>query len=407
MIRIAYLISQYPATSHTFIRREVAALRARGWDIDTFSIRKPSEEERNSPIEQAEYRRTWYVLPPRPDIFVAFLWSLVANPVAFVRVLGLAFSHRLPGVRGLVWALFYFGEAMYLARELKKRGVDHVHNHFGNPAAIVGLLVTRYLGLTWSISLHGISEFDYPHGVLIGSKIANVDFASCCAHFTRSQAMRHSAPEHWPKLFITRTGLELDRLREAAGARQAGGSRLRILVVARLSAEKGLQGLLQAFANLVQQGVDAELRIVGSGPYEQQLRSTAQAFGVSDRCDFVGRLAEEKVASEYGQADIFAMSSLMEGLPVVLMEALALEVPVIAPNVAGIPELVVHNETGLLYRPGDWDDLGAQLSRLASDPELRRRLGARGRERVEEEFEIGRAVEPLHQRFTQLRDGGT
>ena len=408
LVRIGYLTSQYPATSHTFIRREVAELRARGWDVQTFSIRKPAEVERQSDIEQVEYRQTWYVLPPRADILVAIIACFVTAPVRFFRVLGLAVRHRVPGLRGFAWSFFYFVEAMYLARELKKRNIDHLHNHFGNAAAIVGLLATRYLRLTWSLSMHGVSEFDYPAGLLIGEKIAAVDFAPCCAHFTRSQAMRYSTPEHWDKLFVTHCGLDLDRLRGAAkAAPERRSPRLRVLSVARLAREKGLDGLLQAVAKLVEHGVDAELRLVGDGPDSDHVQARASALGIADRCSFAGRLSEEDVPAEYAHADIFVMSSLMEGLPVVLMEALALDVPVVAPHVAGIPELVVHDETGLLYRPADWDDLAAQLIRLANDPELRRRLADNGRRRVEEEFEIGRAVEPLHRRFERLREQQT
>ncbi len=219
--------------------------------------------------------------------------------------------------------------------------------------------------------------------------------------------MRFSDPKDWHKLFVTRCGLELDRLRAMVPERSKTGSRPRILCVARLSPEKGVDGLLHAFSRLLKLGVDAELRIVGDGPYGGALRAQAKELGIEDRCTFTGRLPEEEVPAEYANADIFAMPSLMEGLPVVLMEALALGVPVVAPGLAGIPELVQHDITGLLYRPSDWDDMAAQLARLASDPVLRRRLAADGQKLVEEEFEISRAVVPLHKRLEQLRDRGS
>lgn len=405
-MRIGYLVSQYPATSHTFIRREIAALRTLGWDVDTFSVRKPSEAERRSPIARAEYEQTWYALPPRPDIVLALLSGFVRHPVRFMSVLVLALRHRVPGVRSFVWSWFYFAEAMYLATELRRRRIDHLHNHFGNAGAIVGMLATRYLGITWSLSMHAVSEFDYPYGPLLGEKIHAATFGPCCAHFAQAQAMRFSDPKDWHKLFVTRCGLELDRLRAMAPERTRASTRPRILCVARFSPEKGVDGLLHAFSKLQQLGVDAELRIVGDGPYAGALRAQARALGIEERCTFTGRLPEEQVPAEYANADIFAMASLMEGLPVVLMEALALGVPVVAPGLAGIPELVQHDVTGLLYRPSDWDDMAAQLALLAGDPALRSRLARAGQKLVEEEFEISRAVAPLHERLEQLRDEG-
>src|SRR2546430_5439197 len=189
MKKVGYLVSQYPAPSHTFIRREVEALRRRGLPVDTFSVRRPAPGVRFGRADQEELARTYYVLPARIwPLVLAHLWAL-QRPGPYFATLREAFRHRVPGVRALLWAIFYFVESIGLARELDRRGIEHLHNHFANAAAIVGMLACRYLGIGWSVTLHGISEFDYPAGLLLGRKLARARFAACVSSFGMAQAM--------------------------------------------------------------------------------------------------------------------------------------------------------------------------------------------------------------------------
>lgn len=402
-MKLAYLVSQYPATSHTFIRREVEALRASGVRLETFSIRRPSEAERSDGVDRREFERTWYVLPPSPTrVLRAHASQLTRRPLAYAKTLRRALGHRVPGVRAALWAGFHFAEAVTLAHELERRGVDHLHNHFANSGANVGYLATQLLGIDWSLTLHGISEFDYPAGQLLPEKIAAAAFVACVTHFGRAQAMRMVDPAEWDKLFVARCGLDLDHFRanEPRGPIRVPPKRaaFRIVTVGRMSPEKGHVGLVEAFA-AARSSVDCELRIVGDGPERERVERRASELGVSDRVSFAGRVPSTQVMAELMLADAFAMSSFMEGLPVVIMEALAMEVPVIAPAVAGIPELIVHGETGLLFAPSDWSELAERIVAVASDLEKARSMARAGRARVEEEFEIRKAIEPLLYRF--------
>lgn len=393
--KIAYLTSQYPAPSHTFIRREVDALRRRGLDIVTFSVRRPLPQELLSDRDRQDVAETFFVFPPTPlSIVVALVATFARRPARFVSTFWATVQHRLPGVKNLVWALFYFVEGMLIAEALRKRGIDHLHNHFANAAASVGFAATRYLGIDWSLTLHGISDFDYPHGPLLPEKIAQARFVACVSHFGRAQAMRVSPPAHWPKLFIARCGVDLAKL---PARLPHGGTRLRLVQVARLSPEKGQMGLIEAFAAAVLQGLDAELVIVGDGPDQARVAAKITALGLADRVSLPGRQSEADALAFTASADIFVLSSFMEGLPVVLMEALAMGVPVIAPTIAGIPELVEHHVSGLTFPAGNWAELTARMLELAGDPALRARLAAAGKDRVEAEFAIDRAVEPMAQ----------
>jgi colanic acid/amylovoran biosynthesis glycosyltransferase len=394
-VRLAYLTSQYSAPSHTFIRREVEALERRGLMVHTFSVRPPERTgDDDSPAAQAA-RRTWSILPVAPLAFGrAHLWALGTRPRRYARTLVDAVRHRTPGARAMLWSLFHFCEAVVLARELDRRGIEHLHNHFANAGANVGYLATRYLGVGWSLTLHGISELDYPSGPLLPDKIATARFVACASRFMRAQAMRMVEPAHWDKLCLVRCGVQVDDSAPGRFPGRADGP-LRVLHVGRLAPEKGQLGLLEAVARGVARGFDLHLRIGGEGPARAELERAIRALGLHDRVTLLGRLDEGQVHEEMARADAFVLSSFMEGLPVVLMEAMAAGLPVVAPRVAGIPELVEDERSGLLFHPADWDGLCEGLCRLGSDADLRRRLGEEGRVRVRAEFQIDRVVEPL------------
>jgi glycosyltransferase involved in cell wall biosynthesis len=398
-MRIAYLVTEYPATSHTFIRREVTALRARGISVATFSVRRPAPVTVSSTRDRASLEETWYILPPNViSLATAHFSALFRRPVRYLRVLYLSFHHRVPGIRSLAFSLFYFAEAILLARELERERIDHLHTHFANSGGIVGLLASRYLELTWSFTLHGISETDYPAGVLLGAKIEAASFVACASHFGRAQAMRMVPPEHWSKIFVVRCALDLMDLPSQGSSGK--NVRPRLICVGRLSPEKGHFGLLEAFAQVRTSGVDGDLVFVGDGPERARIERAIDNLDLRANVSLKGALDEQATLQQIANADILVLPSFMEGLPVVLMEAMALGLPVIASRVAGIPELVTDDQEGLLFCPTDWNELAEKIGQLIADPERRQRLGRAGRSKIELGFEINRAVEPLAKRFS-------
>jgi colanic acid/amylovoran biosynthesis glycosyltransferase len=395
-VRLAYLTSQYPATSHTFISREVAALRRLGFRLDTFSIRPPSGAEFQDEGIAAEAHNTFTVLKqPGTTILGAHLATLFSNPAGYLRTLGLALSHRPPGLRGFGLSIAHFAEAVVLARELRRRKITRLHNHFANSAATVGYLATRLLNMPWSFTMHGISETDYPAGLLLGRKIEAADFVACVSYFGRAQAMRLVTPDQWSKLHVVRCGLPLSELPEHAPR----GSAKSLIAVGRLSPEKGQAGLLEAFASVTGEHNHLELVLVGDGPEADRLHALAAQLGITERVRFAGRLSEADTLGEIAKADILVLPSFMEGLPIVLMEAMAMGTSVIASRVAGIPELVDDGASGLLFTPSNWDELASCIRRLVDGDALRARLAERGRSKVAAEFDIGRSAAQLRDLF--------
>ena len=392
-MKVGVLVSRYPAPSHTFIRREVAALRELGLAVETFSVRPGeclSEEDRR---EQAG---TFTILPGSA---VTLAWPLLQTflkrPGRWFTALRTAVRHSLPGLPHRLRALVYFAEGLRLATEMERRGVRHVHNHFANPAAVAGLVASRYLGIGWSVTLHGMSDFAGPSTPLLALRVADASFVASATEWGRDRVLQTVGPGHASKIHVVRCGVDLARLPDPTRTLRSPGEPFKVLCVGRLSPEKGHVGLIEAVADLVRRGVDCRLILIGGGPEERAIRLATAALGLENRVELQGPKPEAEVLQAMARAHVFAMSSLMEGLPVVLMEALALELPVVAPAITGIPELVSDGETGLLYPAGDWKQLATSLELLAADPGLRVRLGRAGRERVLRDFDARTAAVPL------------
>lgn len=377
---IGYLVSEYYAPSHTFVRREVAALRKLGETVQPFSIQRERDAEDGFVCAVLGQSALTHLR--------AFASHCVRRPARLMKVWTRALSHRAPGLRGLLWSQFHFVEASTLAVLLEQHGVGHLHNHFANNGATVGMLAAQLAGIDWSMTLHGISETDYPAGLLLPGKLDAASFTACASLFMRAQAMRVSHPHIWQRFHIVRCGIDIDALPTPKHdtARDGEGS-IHIVCVGRLSPEKGYGVMAHALTLLREADqLNHRVTIVGDGSAQQEIKADFEARQLTDITTFTGALGEAETLKTIANADMLVLPSLMEGLPVVLMEALALRVPVIASGVAGIPELIEHGKTGLTVIPTDAPALAQAIKRLTDDPALRDRLAQAGRARIEEEF---------------------
>lgn len=410
---IAYIVGYYPAVSHTFIHREIDALRARGLEVRTVSLRATPPEDLLTEADRAEAARTWTVLPPAPREMIAAHVRALSRPARYLRALRLALRTGPGGVRGALWQLFYFVEAVLIHDRLSREGVRHVHAHFANSASWVAMLVAELDGpggMGWSFSMHGPTEFDDVTRFALPQKVASASFVACIGDYCRSQLMRFSPPGDWKKLVLVRCGVDTERFAPSTnGARPAGsadGGPLRVLCVGRLVPDKGQGVLLDAVAALRDRGVAVELTYVGDGSARPELEGRALSLNLELRVRFAGSVGQDRILEYYRHADVFCLPSFAEGIPVVLMEALACEVPVVTSHIMGVPELVQDGVSGLLVTPGRADLLADALARLAADRELRRAMGAAGRDRVIGEFRLDRSAAELHRRFIGAPEAG-
>lgn len=392
-VGLAYLVSRYPAVSHTFILREVQGLRALGLRVEVASINRPDRTPQQMPGDEREEDAATYGIKRHgaAGALLALGWAAATRPLALARTL----REALRFGRGLrrLYALFYAVEAAMVARWMEQRGLRHLHVHFGNEAAAVGTLVKTLAGVGLSLTIHGPDEFDDVPGQQLRRKVEAADRVVCISQFARSQLMRLSAPAHWAKLQLCRLGVDPQRFVPAAEPRPAGP--VRLLSVGRLTPAKGQLLLVQACAELRRAGLPFHLTIVGDGPDRARLEEAVQHNELQSRVRFTGSLNQAQVREELARADVFVLPSLAEGIPVVLMEAMASGVPCVSCPVNGIPELIEHDRNSLLATPGDVPSLALQLRRLIEDAALRQRLAEAGRVQVEQHFHLGRNVAAL------------
>ena len=407
-IGMAYLATLYPGLSHSFVQREVHALRDRGLDIHTFALHDSEPDHVFTQADRDAEESTFTVLPPRWGSFLgAHLRALATGPGAYLRTLAFALRRPPGGFHGRWWQLFYFLEAVPIWRECSRLGVTHIHAHFTNPSGDVAQLVAR-LGAerdgeerwSWSFSAHGTDIFNDGPGSLAG-KVETASLVICISDFGRSQLMRMAPEGNWDKIQVARCGLNGDWLTGEIPERPDGGE-LRLLSVGRLEREKGHTFLLDAVARLRDRGAAVHLELVGDGTLMGSLRDQARVHGIEDRVTFAGAVGQDTIRENYRRADAFCLPSLGEGIPVVLMEALATGLPAIASNTMGIPELIEDGETGLLVPAGRPDELADAIERLAADRALGRRLGEAGRRKVIADYDLDRGVDTLRDAFVDL-----
>lgn len=398
-LRLAYLCDQYPAISHTFVLREVEALRRLGAEVATVSIRRSDSAHLKAEADRREFETTYAVLPVGvARLLRTHLTAFARQPRRYLATLLWALRTGRGSARGRLWQLFYFAEAVLVWDRLRRDGLSHVHAHFTSPAADVAMLAAR-LGRGWSFSFsaHGTDIQTADQG-LLAEKVRNARFVVCVSDFGRSQLLTLVDDEHWPKIHVVRCGIDLAEFDGDGSAGEPGGA-LRILNVGRLHPVKGQAVLLEALALLRDAGVDARLTIVGDGERRAALERRADALGVTDGVTFVGSVGQDDIRAFYARADVFCLPSFGEGIPVVLMEAMAMRVAVVSSRIMGIPELVEDGVGGLLVPPGRADLLAAALRRLADDPELRGQLASRAHAKVAADHDGSRAAEQLRELF--------
>jgi glycosyltransferase involved in cell wall biosynthesis len=398
---IAYLTGDYPKVSHTFILREVQAVRAAGLPVITCSIRQPPASEFKGQEEIAARAETFYVIAAARNpmrLLSAHGRVVLRSPGRWLGTLALAIKMRSPGLKALIWQLFYFLEAGVLADHLAKTRVRHLHNHFGNSSCSVAILAAELAGIPFSFTEHGPAIFFEVDRWSLPEKIARAKFVVAITHFCRAQLMLFSDPKHWSKIAIVHCGVTPETYR-----RDPGGTGKRVAFVGRLDPVKGALLLIEAMAQVLKSHPDATLTLAGDGPARGPAEARASELGISAAVHFAGFMTQGQVAELLSGSDMLVLPSFAEGLPVVYMEALASRIPVVASRVAGVQELVEDGVTGYTVPPGDVPSLVDRMIRLMDDPAKARAMGEAGRKAVEAEHDIRREGEWL---ATLFRQGG-
>jgi glycosyltransferase involved in cell wall biosynthesis len=387
-VRIAYLVNQYPKISHTFIRREIAALLAEGIQIFRYSIRS-SPETLVDPRDQAEALETQVLLgDSKMRVLTALVTTALARPLRFYCALRTTIRLARRSDRGVFRHLAYLAEACLLSRLLARQAIRHVHAHFGTNSATVAMLTHELGNISFSFTAHGPEEFDKAEQWSLGEKIEKAAFVVGVSHFGRSQLYRQCEHRFWGKIHVVHCGVDGDHLDlDTSPIPHAG----KLVSVGRLSEQKGQLLLVEALGQLRRQGLRVELDFVGDGELRSQLERAIVEQGLSDSVKITGWADGETVRHILDACSAFVLPSFAEGLPVVIMEAMARGRPVLSTYVAGIPELVQPGQNGWLVAAGSADELANAVREVVTTPlEVLAEMGRNGRARVAEQHDIRR-----------------
>lgn len=382
---VAYLIGQFPAINHFYLAQEVRLLRGHGFRVSVASISAPDRPiEEMRPEERQEAANLYCVKRERLwEIGLAYLEVLFTRPVAFWNGLALAMRAARAQRRSVAYGFYYFAEALLVGRWMQRNRITHLHSSF---CSTVGLIASKMFPLSHSFGVYGFGELYNPTGNLLREKIAASNFVRSVSRHGCGQLMLACPPEDWSKIRYLPLGVDLAGFEARVEAGR--NSTFEILCVGRLAPEKGQRILLSAVARLARAGKDFQARFVGDGPDRKSLRQLAESAGIADRVVFEGWVEQKRLEELYGTADVFVLASLYEGTPIVLMEAMARQVPCIAPRINGVPEVITHGVDGYLFSPADEEELAGCITQLIENPAVARQFGLEGRKRVEARYDI-------------------
>lgn len=381
-VRVAYLVNQYPTVSHTFIRREIQALERQGVAVKRIALRGWDNPLVDAD-DVAERAKTRYVLQSGAlALAVAMFGAALNAPGRFFSALGLAWRMSRSSERPFPVHLAYLAEACVILRWMAQDQATHLHAHFATNPAEVAMLVHALGGPPYSFTAHGSDIMDRPAQVGLPELVGHAAFAVAVCSYGRSQIFKWIPHSLWTRVHVVRCGLQQGYGAQPHGA--SGSDVKRLVCVGRLSKEKGQLMLVEA-AVKVAASFDGPFEIVlaGDGPMRREIEALVARHGLSQRVRISGWLDAAGVTREIESASALVVPSLSEGLPVVIMEAMACRRPVIAPYLAGIPELVSHGHTGWLYPASDVDALSsAMLDCLRASADSLQPMAAAAHQRV-------------------------
>ncbi len=393
---LLYLVNQYPAVTHTFIRREIDALEKLGHRIERVSFR--SGKGLVDARDLAERGRTTQLLERPGNLMRDIAWTCAMRPVPFLRAARLMTGFLRRSDRSILHHLASLAEACAVARIMLRLGIRHIHAHFGTNPAEVALFAAEIAAARYSFTVHGYDEYDKPEFLGLARKIRHAAFVVAVSYYGRSQLLRWCDAGDRAKIKLVRCGLPLGP--HEVISRSGLPTSSHFVCVARLCREKAQETLIAAVALLAQRGQVVNLRLVGDGESRKDLEAMIAREGLGAQVTLTGWQTGEQVRREIAAARALVVPSFAENLPVVIMEAMALGKPVIATAIAGIPELVIPGETGWIVPASSVEHLAAAMDDcLRTHEDELARLGACGQARVAAQHDVDKEAGKLSALF--------
>ncbi|MBK7614776.1 MAG: glycosyltransferase [Burkholderiales bacterium] len=399
-MKLAYFVNQYPKVSHTFIRREIAALEKLGLPVERFALRGWDADVKGDE-DLLDRTRTRHVLRQGlPRLLLTAFGVALSRPAALWRALRCTWDVSRQAERPLPYHLMYLVEACTLLRWLQASEITHVHAHFGTNSTEVVMLAHLLGGPRYSFTVHGPEEFDKPRFLHLARKVRHAEFVVAISSYGRSQLWRWLPAGEWHKVKVVHCALELQFFAQVEALTPCTAPRL--INIGRLCAQKGQLLLIEAAAQLAAEGLAFELVLAGDGEMREAIEQAIREHDLQDRVRITGWIDSATVRAELLASRALVLPSFAEGLPVVIMEAMAVGRPVVTTRIAGVPELVREGIDGWLVPPGSLADLAAAMrSCLQADASQLGAMGLAARQRVQERHEAMTEARKLQALFTE------
>lgn len=386
-MKIAYMMSRFPKITETFVLYEMVAVMKRGVSVEIYPLMREHttvmHPEAVPLVETANF--TPHI---SPAIILSNLKAMVTKPRTYFGTLFTSLRATWGSRRFFGGILAFYPKSVYLAEEMQKAGITHIHAHFASFPAASAYIIHQFTGIPYSFTAHGSDLHRDKH--MLCEKIADSKFVAAISSYNRDEMLKHCKAINPDKVRIIHCGVDIEAFK--ANEDKSADKPLTLVCTGTLHEVKGQIYLVEACGKLKQKGIVFECHFVGDGPDEEMLRQKVAELNIEDDVIFHGRVPRSKVIEALSNADVVVTPSVptndgrREGIPVALMEAMAFGIPVVASDLSGIPELVDRDESGILVPPGDVDAIASALEKLANDPELRAELGAKGRERIVNDF---------------------
>jgi glycosyltransferase involved in cell wall biosynthesis len=403
-LKVAYIMSRFPKLTETFILYEMLAMEKEGVQVEVYPLLKEHAEvmhaEATPFVEKAHFQ---------PFISLAIIYAnlrfLWQNPRTYLGTLRTLLCKTWGSFRFFTGALGIFPKTVFFAYQMNANNINHVHAHFANHPAAAGFIIHNLTGIPYSFTAHGSDLHRDRH--MLCEKVADATFVVAISEYNQKVIITECRGNHREKVKVIHCGVdtEIFRFRLNGTPHERDGKPFMILCIGTLHEVKGQAFLIEACRKLQERCIDFVCHFIGDGPDKLTLNKLTVQTGLSKKVRFHGRQKREKIAQLLQDADVLVAPSVpssdgrREGIPVVLMEAMSSGVPVIASNLSGIPELVSDERTGLLVPPKDVAALAAAIERYYRNPDLRKRLGRSGREKVVHEFDLYRNARRLAQQI--------
>lgn len=393
-MKVAYLINQYPKVSHSFIRREIIALEKLGLEISRYSIRPINQNDLVDNEDKQELAKTNVILKVR---IWGLLYNLILvfflNPFGWLKTLSLTIKIGLKSHRGILRHFAYFAEACVLWRSLKQEGITHIHAHFGTNSTAVAMLCHSLGNITYSFTVHGPEEFDQPFALSLTEKINQASFVIAISYYGQSQLYRWCSFDNWDKIHVVHCGVDPSFLDKPL---QPICDTSQLVCVGRLCEQKGQLLLVKAVKILKDQGINFNLILVGDGEMRSPIEKLIREYNLENQIKITGWADSQQVQQYILESRGLILPSFAEGLPVVIMESLALARPVISTYVAGIPELVETDKSGWLIYAGCIESLTVAIKEILQMPlDKLTEMGINGQKKVQENHDINLETKKL------------